>query len=51
MSSANVLTAWRISHNGKVKVKVEVTLRLAVYRQSLRRGDKPLEAHDQQVFF
>jgi hypothetical protein len=26
---------------------VRVTLRLAVYRQSLRLGDKPLETHDQ----
>jgi hypothetical protein len=29
---------------------VRVTLRLAVYRQSLRLGDKPLETHDQEFF-
>jgi hypothetical protein len=29
------------------KVWVRVTLRLAVYRQSIRLGDKPLETHDQ----
>jgi hypothetical protein len=33
-----------------VKVKVKVTLRLAVYRQSVRIGDKPLETHDQIIF-
>jgi hypothetical protein len=35
----------------KVKVKVRVTLRLAVYRQSLRLGAKLLEAQDQRFFF
>jgi hypothetical protein len=30
--------------------KVKVTLRLAVYRQSVRLGDKPLETHDQRLF-
>jgi hypothetical protein len=34
-----------------VKVKVKVTLRLAVYRQSFRLGVKPLENHDQIFFF
>jgi hypothetical protein len=29
------------------KVKVKVTLRLTVYRQSVRLGVKPLETHDQ----
>jgi hypothetical protein len=33
------------------KVKVKVTLRLAVYRQSVRLGVKPLETHDQIFFF
>jgi hypothetical protein len=33
-----------------VRVRVRVTLRLTVYRQSLRLGDKPLETHDQQYF-
>jgi hypothetical protein len=31
-------------------VKVKVTLRLAVYRQSVRLGVKPLETH-YQIFF
>jgi hypothetical protein len=31
--------------------RVRVTLRLALYRQSVRLGDKPLETHDQQFFF
>jgi hypothetical protein len=33
-----------------VKIKVKVTLRLAVYRQSIRLGIKPLETHDQRFF-
>jgi hypothetical protein len=32
------------------KVKVKVTLRLAVYRQSVRLGVKPLENYD-HIFF
>jgi hypothetical protein len=32
-------------------VKVKVTLRLAVYRQSVRLGAKPLEDQDQSFFF
>jgi hypothetical protein len=32
-------------------VKVKVTLRRAVYRQSVRLGVKPLETHDQNFFF
>jgi hypothetical protein len=41
----------RISlHTGfKVKVKVKVTLRLAVYRRSVHLGVKPLETHDQSL--
>jgi hypothetical protein len=35
----------------KVKVKVRVTLRLAVYRQSVRLCAKPHETHDQRVLF
>jgi hypothetical protein len=31
-------------------VKVKVTLQLAVYRQSVRLGDKPLETNDQDFF-
>jgi hypothetical protein len=30
---------------------VRVTLRLAVYGQSVRLGDKPLETHDRHLFF
>jgi hypothetical protein len=33
------------------KVKVKVTLRLAIYRQSVCLGAKPLETHDQICFF
>jgi hypothetical protein len=33
------------------QVKVKVTLRLAVYRQSVRLGAKPLETHFQIFFF
>jgi hypothetical protein len=48
MSYAYVLTVWRISHNTlSSKVKVEVTLRLAVYRQSICLDVKLLETHDQ----
>jgi hypothetical protein len=32
-------------------VKIKVTLRLAVYRQSVRLGVKPLETHDQTFLF
>jgi hypothetical protein len=35
----------------QVKVKVKVTLRLAVYHQSVRLSVKPLEVHDQRFFF
>jgi hypothetical protein len=34
----------------KVVIKVKVTLRLAVYRQSVHLGVKPLETHDQTFF-
>jgi hypothetical protein len=34
----------------QIKVKVKVTLRLAVYRQSIHLGVKPVETHD-QIFF
>jgi hypothetical protein len=33
------------------RVRVRVTLRLAVYRQSVRLGAKPLETYDQYLFF
>jgi hypothetical protein len=35
----------------RVRVRVTVTLRVAVYRQSICLGDKPLETHDQQFYF
>jgi hypothetical protein len=35
----------------RVTVRVRVTLRLAVYRQSLRLGAEPLETHNQQFYF
>jgi hypothetical protein len=35
------------SYSGSVRV----TLRLAVYRQSVRLGDEPLETHDQNFYF
>jgi hypothetical protein len=34
-----------------VKVKVKFTLRLAVYRQSVRLSIKPLETHDKRFLF
>jgi hypothetical protein len=38
---------WLLSE----RVGVKVTLRLAVYRQTVRLGDKPLEVHGQISFF
>jgi hypothetical protein len=38
------------STNELIKVRVRVTLRLEVYRQSVRLGDKPLETHDQKFY-
>jgi hypothetical protein len=35
---------------GSGHIKVKVTLRLAVYRRSVRLGVKPLENHDQRLF-
>jgi hypothetical protein len=32
-------------------VSVRITLRLAVYHQSVRLGDKPLATHDQNSYF
>jgi hypothetical protein len=43
-SESDLLYDWQ------VKAKVRVTLRLAVYRQSVRLGVKPLETHDQRLF-
>jgi hypothetical protein len=38
---------WRVN---LMLVRVRITLRLAIYRQSIRRGIMPLETHD-QIFF
>jgi hypothetical protein len=35
----------------KIEVNVKVTSRLAVYHQSVHSGVKPLENHDQRIFF
>jgi hypothetical protein len=35
----------------QIQVKLGVTLRLAVYRQSVRLSAQPLETHDQSFFF
>jgi hypothetical protein len=40
---------WKF--NGLLKIKVRVTLRLAVYRQSVSLGAKPLDTQDQRFFF
>jgi hypothetical protein len=62
-SSAHVVTGWlQMSSHSRmnmisqsvsesVRVKARVTLRLAVYRQSVGLGAKPLEAHDQSLIF
>jgi hypothetical protein len=38
-------------HRLLFRYKVRVTLRLAVYRQSVLLGAKPLETHDQRFLF
>jgi hypothetical protein len=62
---AHALTGRRLSHNSNpgwrpslschcrpspLVIRVRVTLRLPVYRQSVRLGAKPLEAHVQRFF-
>jgi hypothetical protein len=46
---------WRIGKSvkgsGRGLIRVRVTLRLAVYHQSVRLGANSLEAHDQRYFF
>jgi hypothetical protein len=52
-SSQSVLTAEASLHSASrstTDCKVKVTLRLAVYRQSVRLGTRPLETHDQRLF-
>jgi hypothetical protein len=52
MQIADRCAPWKISSGAENPVfKVNVTLRLAVYRQSVRLGVKPLESHDQIFFF
>jgi hypothetical protein len=34
----------------RVKVRIRVTLRLAIYHQSVHLGAKPIETHDQYFF-
>jgi hypothetical protein len=43
----SILTGLRLT---SCRVRVRVTLRLTVYRQSVHLGDKPLETHDQYFF-
>jgi hypothetical protein len=48
---AQDLSGWRLPSSwtkSKVKVKVKVILRLVVYRQLVRLGDKPLEDYGQR---
>jgi hypothetical protein len=45
------ITGWRLSHKLIQSSKFNVTLRLTIYRQSVRVGGKPLEAHEQRFFF
>jgi hypothetical protein len=47
----HVLNSQRLSYDLTANVKVKVTLRLAVYRQSVCLGVKPLETHDQKFLF
>jgi hypothetical protein len=51
-SSSSPTAITRDYHNShsSSKVEVRVTLRLAVYRQSVRLGIKTLENHDQRFF-
>jgi hypothetical protein len=46
---------WRIGKSvkgsGRGLTRVKVTLQLMVYSQSVRLGAKPLENHDQRLFF
>jgi hypothetical protein len=45
------LNPWTTQVRVRVRVRVRVTLRLVVYRRSVRLGDKPLETHDQKFYF
>jgi hypothetical protein len=42
--------SWWLALHSWLSVESELTLRLAVYRQSVRKGAKPLEVHDKSFF-
>jgi hypothetical protein len=42
--------SWTGLFSLEFKIKVKLTLRLAVYRQSVRLGVRPPETHDQRFF-
>jgi hypothetical protein len=46
-----ISSSFQFMRAATVRVRVRVTLRLAVYRQSVHLGDKPLETHDQNFYF
>jgi hypothetical protein len=46
--SAAIDELWSVS---QIAAELQLTLGLAVYRQSVCLGDKPLETQDQQFFF
>jgi hypothetical protein len=46
-----IIIAFQAAEAHTAPNRVRVTLRLAVYHQSVCLGDKPLETHDQQLFF
>jgi hypothetical protein len=48
--SFTIVAGPRQRRHSQVRVRVTVILRLAVYRQSVRLGTKPLEDHDQKSF-
>jgi hypothetical protein len=47
----NITKTRSSGRNQSPYFRVRVTLRLAVYRESVRLGAKPLETHDQRFFF
>jgi hypothetical protein len=49
--SYQLLTTATLNVRNNCRVGVRITLRLAVYRQSVRLGAKSLESHDQRPFF
>jgi hypothetical protein len=50
-SQSHTLADWRLETQlTLILIRLRVTLRLTVYRQSVRLGAKPLESHDQRCF-